>query len=1133
LNTCVLHKKISIILLLFLGFVYKAGATHLMGGEITWECIGSGQYIFHMKVYRDCINASQPNNPGSAFYLLSGGAPGISLTVHGHPTVTSIPMPNIDSVDITPQCYVGGINYDCYNSLNYNGGNTAVCEYIISSNPVNLPGTPGPNGWVFTWSACCRNYTITNLALTFQAINAPENGFTLRAKMFAYNGQNTSPCYDSSPIFLERPSIIICAGSNYTYNPNAYDQDMDSLSYEFAQPLDNLQGAFTNSNPPSIPFNPGFTYDYPLPGPTQNPNNIPLTLNSITGEMSFTCFTQGNYVQVIKVTAYKCGQKVAEVYREIQTVILSCGANQPPNVTAPFINTSSGLFTNYIDTVTAGDLVTFSITGSDNGFLPTGFPQTLNYFAKGGQFGLNYTDPNAGCINLPCATLNPPPPQSTAGTLTFNFNWQTGCEHVATFDECITQSNVHTFTFTFWDDYCPAPSYTVVTATIVVEAIAIIESPQLHCANVLNNGDVELSWEIPQDTAGTFNSYHIYSSSNLNGPYAVIDSIFNYNQSTYTHIGAGCQQAPLYYYIRSRSGCFGKVLTPAKDTLQTLFVTIGAAVGNNYTVSWNALHTPPLASSYPVYKVFKQVDNGPWIQVTSTSNLSYSDSFLNCTASINYRVELQDSLPCISSSNIDSVVFVNNVPPPDLSLDSASVVLVDQLTQLGWTPSVDLDVDRYLILQEINGVLTVIDTVFGYNSSSYLNINSNPGGGPEVYGIAAMDSCDNVGNASFLHHTVYLDYEINGCLGKVDLNWTAYFGFSNISNYLVYVKQDNLPYSLVATIPGSINQFTFTNMNNSSTYCFYVRAMSDISGISASSNEVCFVANVIDLADFTYMNYATVENNFTAELKCYIDTAADIASYVVTRRAIPNGSNDTIGIFLIDTYDEFIRFFDNSAKTQETAYEYKIFIIDACGNLTGESNIGTTIYLQGEAMPGFTNKLFWNFYKAWDGKVAVYNLYSCDNLLKQNPKLVATFDSTGKYFEHDVADITPADGTICYFIEAIEGTGNQYGFLEKSYSNVICLEQEPVLYIPNAFVFGGLSEDFGPKGIYVNMAATYNFSIWNRWGEKIFETSTPRQNWDATYKGSKVPLGVYVYMLDFTSVKGKSINRIGIVTVVE
>jgi hypothetical protein len=467
-----------------------------------------------------------------------------------------------------------------------------------------------------------------------------------------------------------------------------------------------------------------------------------------------------------------------------------------------------------------------------------------------------------------------------------------------------------------------------------------------------------------------------------------------------------------------------------------------------------------------------------------------------------------------------------------MNLDSVSVDLASQLTQLGWSPSLDTDVDRYIILQEINGVLTPIDTIFGYNNTSYLNLNSNPGNGPEIYGIAALDSCDNFGNASLLHHSIYLTHQVNGCLGKVDLAWSPYFGFNGISNYLIYVK-DNQPYTLAATVSGATQTFTYTNMNNSSTYCFYVRAMSNTGAISASSNEVCFVANVIDLADFTYMNYATVENDFTAALKCYIDTAADIASYIVTRRKLPFGSNDTLGVFLIDTYDEFIRYYDNSTKAQEAAYEYKIFIIDACGNLTGVSNIGTTIFLQGEAMPGFTNKLSWNFYKAWDGKVATYNLYTCDDKLKQNPNLVASFDSTGKYFEHYVAEITPADGTICYFIEALEGTGNQYGFLEKSYSNVICLEQEPVLYIPNAFVFGGLSKDFGPKGIYENMAAEYNFSIWNRWGEKIFETKTPGQNWDATYKGSKVPIGVYVYMLDFTSIKGKSINSVGIVTVIE
>ena len=1120
MNTCALYKKIAFILLLLTSLAFKSSATHLMGGEITWVCLGNGNYQFQMKVYRDCI---------TAVYITNAGP--ISLRVHNHPSITSIPMNIIDSTDISPQCNGSGPTYNCASP----NGNTAVKEYILKSNPINLPGVPPPQGWIFTWSNCCRNASITNLSLSFSGPGNPTNGFTLRAKMFAYNAQNASPCFDSSPLFQERPSIIICAGTPYTYNPNAYDPDLDSISYEFDQPLDYLApgAAFNANSPAAIPFELGYSLANPFPGLFQNVNNIPVVLNNQTGEMSFTIFNVGNYVQVIKATSYKCGQKVAEVYREIQTVILSCGANQPPIVTAPFITIGTGLFTNYVDTVTAGDVVSFSITGTDNGFLPTGFPQSIIYSAQGGQFGTNYIDPNSGCINQPCATLNLTPPQTAQGSLTLNFNWQTGCEHVATFDECITQSNIHTFTFTFRDDYCPAPSYTVVTATIVVQAVAIIESPVLHCANVLNNGDVELTWEIPVDTAGTFNSYHIFASSNVNGPYAAIDSIFSYNQNTYTHVGAGCQQVPLFYYIKSRSGCFGQVFTPAKDTLQTIFVNIGASLNNNFTMTWNALHTPPLSSAYPFYQVFKQIDNGPWIQVATVSNLYYNDSLINCSAAINYRVALQDSLGCVSSSNIDSTVFTNNVPPPNMAFDSASVIVSSQLTQLGWSPSLDNDVDRYIILQEINGVLTPIDTVYGLNNTSYLNLNSAPGNGAEIYGIAALDSCDNMGSASLLHHTIYLTYQVNGCLGKADLTWSPYFGFNGINNYLIYVKQDNQPYALAATVSGATQKFTFTNMTSSSTYCFYVRAISNSGGISAASNEICFVANVIDLADFTYMNYATVENDFTAALKCYIDSAADIASYVVTRKKMPYGTNDTLGIFVIDTYDEFIRFYDNSAKTQETSYEYKIFIVDACGNLTGVSNVGTTIFLEGEAMPGFTNKLNWNFYKDWDGRVATYNLYTCLDYTKQDANLVATFDSACKYFEHDVSEITPANGTLCYFLEAIEGQGNQYGFIEKSYSNVICLEQEPVLYIPNAFVFGGLSENFGPKGIYETMAAEYNFSIWNRWGEKIFETKTPGQNWDATYKGSKVPIGVYVYMLDFTSVKGKSINRVGIVTVIE
>ena len=32
----------------------QAGATHYMGGEITWECLPNGNFRFWMKLYREC-----------------------------------------------------------------------------------------------------------------------------------------------------------------------------------------------------------------------------------------------------------------------------------------------------------------------------------------------------------------------------------------------------------------------------------------------------------------------------------------------------------------------------------------------------------------------------------------------------------------------------------------------------------------------------------------------------------------------------------------------------------------------------------------------------------------------------------------------------------------------------------------------------------------------------------------------------------------------------------------------------------------------------------------------------------------------------------------------------------------------
>ena len=42
----------------------------------------------------------------------------------------------------------------------------------------------------------------------------------------------------------------------------------------------------------------------------------------------------------------------------------------------------------------------------------------------------------------------------------------------------------------------------------------------------------------------------------------------------------------------------------------------------------------------------------------------------------------------------------------------------------------------------------------------------------------------------------------------------------------------------------------------------------------------------------------------------------------------------------------------------------------------------------------------------------------------------------------------------------------------------------------------------------------YNMKIFNRWGEKLFETDDLYTGWDGTFKGEKVKQDVYAVIFD-------------------
>lgn len=106
----------------------------------------------------------------------------------------------------------------------------------------------------------------------------------------------------------------------------------------------------------------------------------------------------------------------------------------------------------------------------------------------------------------------------------------------------------------------------------------------------------------------------------------------------------------------------------------------------------------------------------------------------------------------------------------------------------------------------------------------------------------------------------------------------------------------------------------------------------------------------------------------------------------------------------------------------------------------------------------------------------------------------------------DSVEVTPLGNTVTYTVIATDGNG-------------CTTESDPVVYntkrcfaIPNAFTPNGDSanDSFGP--VLLGGAATITkFVIFNRWGQKVFESTSEKKAWDGRTDDKPAPSDVYVY----------------------
>ncbi|MGB0930069.1 MAG: T9SS type A sorting domain-containing protein [Chitinophagales bacterium] len=287
--------SIFLLFVLFLPF-NDIEARHLIGGELSYTCLGNDNYEISLEIFRDCncVNCAPFDDPANIFIFNANGQTLQNISIFS-PQIINVPL-NTDGL--------------CLENV------PDVCvERGLYQTDVTLPSIPG--GYQIVYQRCCRNETIVNLF-------APSDQGNTYVISIPEVDSTDGDCQNSSPKFNNFPPILICANSPLVFDHSASDEDGDELVYSLCTPF---QGASPDDPAPMFVSPP--PYDPIVWGGTFSETNQlggtpEITIDPSSGELRAFPDASGQYVVGICVSEYRDGVLLSQNIRDFQFNVEEC-----------------------------------------------------------------------------------------------------------------------------------------------------------------------------------------------------------------------------------------------------------------------------------------------------------------------------------------------------------------------------------------------------------------------------------------------------------------------------------------------------------------------------------------------------------------------------------------------------------------------------------------------------------------------------------------------------------------------------------------------------------------------------------------------------------------------------------------
>ena len=268
-------------------------ATHLIGGEVVYTCLGGNQYEIKVIIYRDC---GPTNTNGTGF-----DGEGVITIYNANNNEVFVLQHGVAEEEFV----VDEFTDECLTlppDLCVEKGTFTVIA--------NLPNNG--QGYKVVYQRCCRNEQVVN-------IDEPQNfGSSLVALIPPISG----PACNNSPSFDSFPPLALCLGSDVSVSQSATDVDGDSLVYSLVSPFHGSSNIDpTGTYPPpydQLPWADGYSEEYPMD------SNPVLSIGANSGLITGTPTQEGFYVIGIKVEEFRNGVYLGEILRDFRFLVVDC-----------------------------------------------------------------------------------------------------------------------------------------------------------------------------------------------------------------------------------------------------------------------------------------------------------------------------------------------------------------------------------------------------------------------------------------------------------------------------------------------------------------------------------------------------------------------------------------------------------------------------------------------------------------------------------------------------------------------------------------------------------------------------------------------------------------------------------------